>query len=213
MSHHEPDEPTPPTAGAAQGWVTSLLFWLCLVLAATMYGVVALAPKLLSWLTLKQEHYTHQVRLVELERKVKYLGRVVDAMENDADFAAQLARVNFDAARPGDERIAVDPMLSLDARDRPTAAPALPRTASLLVPLLRQVTDRPDLRRALLTIAAALILFAFTFLQEPAIDVMPPGISRSAPAPTDPETPVRPAPRTALFAILARRYRRPSESA
>lgn len=213
MSQHEPDEPTPSTATAAQGWATSLLFWLCLVLAATMYGGVALAPKLLSWLTLKQEHYTHQVRLVQLERKVKYLGRVVDAMENDAEFAAQLARVDFDAARPGDERIAVDSNLSLDARDRPAAAPVLPRTASLLVPLLRQVTDRPELRRALLTIAAALILFAFTFLQEPTIEVAPPATSRLEPVPVAPEAPVPPIPRTSLFESIVKRYWQTSKTA
>lgn len=197
----------------AQGWVTSLLFWLCLVLAASMYGGVALAPKLLSWLTLKQEHYTHQVRLVELERKVKYLGRVVDAMENDAEFAAQLARVDFDAARPGDERIAVDPMLSLDARERPAATPALPRTASLLAPLLRQVTDRPELRRALLTIAAALILFAFTFLQEPAVEGRPSPAPPTETAPTGPQASVPPAARPSLLESLVNRYRRTSESA
>lgn len=193
--------------------MTSLLFWLCLVLAASMYGGVALAPKLLSWLTLKQEHYTHQVRLVELERKVKYLGRVVDAMENDAEFAAQLARVDFDAARPGDERIAVDPMLSLDARERPAATPVLPRTASLLAPLLRQVTDRPELRRALLTIAAALILFAFTFLQEPAVEGRPSPAPPTETAPTGPQASVPPAARPSLLESLVNRYRRTSESA
>lgn len=197
MSTPAPDDPPSQPASAVQGWVTSLLFWLCLLLSATMFASVALAPKLLAWLTLKHEHYTHQVRLVEMERKVTYLGRVVDAMENDPEFASQLARVDFDAVRPGDERIAVDSTLSLDGRERQPEVPAVPRTTSLLTPLLHQITDRPELRRALLTIAAVLILFAFTFLQESAVETL---------APVEVEKPA--APRTSLAELLAQRYRR-----
>lgn len=158
--------PSDTAADGPRGWLVALLFWLCLILAAAMYAAVSLSPKLLAWIELRDEHYAHQVRLVEVERQVSYLGRVVDALENDPEFAAQLARVDFDAARPGDERITVDPSLSLDAHSETPPRSLSPRSHSWSVPLLRQFTDRPDLRRALLTIAAALCVFAFTFLQE-----------------------------------------------
>src|SRR5262245_43263996 len=130
-----------------------------------MYAAVALSPEPLAWTTLREEHYANQVRLVELEKQVKYLGRVVDALEDDPEFAAQLARVDFDAARPGDERITVDPSLSLDARDESRPRTSVDRTP-WYVPFLRQFSDRPELRRALLTIAAVLSIFSFAFLQE-----------------------------------------------
>lgn len=148
------------------GWGSSALFWLCLLVAAAMYGSVALAPKLLASLTLKREHYAQQVRLVDLERRVAYLDRVVEAMESEPEFAAQLARVDFDAARPGDERISVEPALSLDAREIAPSQATPASAATMLIPLLRQLTDRHELRRALLTISAALVIFAFAFLQD-----------------------------------------------
>jgi hypothetical protein len=100
------------------GWILSLAFWLCLLLAGGLYAAVALSPKILAHLHLKQKFYENQIRLVTLERQVQYLGKVVVALENEPDFAAELLRVDFDASRPGDERIAVDRSLSLGA---PTA--------------------------------------------------------------------------------------------
>lgn len=131
-----------------------------------MYAAVSLAPKVLEWATLTQEEYRIQLRLVTLERQVTYLGRVVDALENEPDFAEQLARMDFDARRPGDERISVAPSLTLDARDVQPPPDPTPRHVSLLIPLARQLTERAELRRAMLTGAAALLVFAFTFLNE-----------------------------------------------
>ncbi len=168
MPTSKPDSETQETLSlAARGWAATLTFWGCLLIAAAMYAAVSLAPKMLTWATLKREQYEHQVKLVTLERQVTYLRRVVDAMENDPEFASQLARIDFDAARPGDERITVDPQLSLDAREIPVLVDATPRHVSLLIPLLRQLTDRPELRRALLAASAALAIFAFTFLHDP----------------------------------------------
>jgi hypothetical protein len=194
--------PRAPAEGP-RGWFVSLLFWLCLFLAGAMYAAVALSPKLLAWASLRDEHYGNQVRLVELEKQVKYLGRVVDALEDDPEFAAQLARVDFDASRPGDERITVDPSLSLDARDESRPRATVDRTAWYL-PLLRQFADRPEFRRALLTIAAALSIFSFAFLQEAPSE----GTQAPVPGPTRP-APARPAPRdVSWLEWLKRRYRR-----
>lgn len=161
-----PPQPADMVESAAHAWATSLLFWGSLLISATLYAGVALSPKVLAWSELKREYFENQVRLVTLERQVKYLGRVVDALENEPEFTAQLARIDFDAARPGDERITVDSPLSLDSRDLQPVTVAAPSHLSLAVPLLKHLTERGELRRALLTAAAALTVFAFTFFPE-----------------------------------------------
>jgi hypothetical protein len=153
------------TRESLRAWIVSPAFWLCLVLAAVLYATVALAPKLLTHLLLKHEYYAHQVRLVTLERKAQYLGKVVHALEHDPDFAAELARIDFAAARPGDERIPVDPSLSLEARTEPalsTSAAKLP----WYTPLVRRLATERRLRTATLAFAALLLVAAFTFLNE-----------------------------------------------
>ena len=107
------------------GWIVSLAFWLVLFGAVGIYASVSLSPKLLTYLELHNEYYVNQVRLVRIEKQVDNLSRVVVALENDPNFAAELARIDFDAERPGDERIPVDAELSLDGR---------PANASLAVP-------------------------------------------------------------------------------
>ena len=42
----------PYQARVGQGWLTSLVFWLCLFTAAALYGTVTLSPKLLAFLVL-----------------------------------------------------------------------------------------------------------------------------------------------------------------
>jgi len=146
-------------------WLISLSFWLCLLFAAGLYASASLAPKFLTYLTLRHQCSTNQVRLVTLERQVRYLSKVGDALETEADFAAELARVDFDAARPGDERIPVDRTLNLDARTEPNQAlPAV--TLPWYTPLVKLLAGGRCVRAATLTAAALLTLFAFTFLHD-----------------------------------------------
>jgi cell division protein FtsB len=147
------------------GWFVSLLFWLALLLAALLYGAVALSPKYMAWLETRREYHDGQVRLVALERQVGYLERVVSALESDPQFAAELARVDFDACRPGEEQIPVDARLSLDGLVKETHAV---RAARLpwYTPLVAQAAENEPLRRNLLIAAASMVLFAFTFLHE-----------------------------------------------
>ena len=162
MSNPPADSSRTPTES---GWLVSLLFWLALLLAALLYGAVALGPKYLAWLETRREYHDGQVHLVALERQVGYLERVVSALENDPQFAAELARVDFDAYRPGEEQIPVDARLSLDGLLKET--PAV-RSARLpwYTPLVAQAAQNERLRRNLLIAAALVVLFAFTFLQE-----------------------------------------------
>jgi hypothetical protein len=165
-----PVDTTEPAAEERPGGVgVSVLFWVCLAVAAGLYAAVALSPKLLAWRTVQVERYNNQVRLVTLEWQVKYLRRVASAFENDPQFAAEQARVDFDATRPGDVRIPVAPGLRLDSSD---ALPKFPRPDAELpwyAPLLEAVTVNAELRRGMLVAAALITVAAFTFLQDSAV--------------------------------------------
>src|SRR5262245_13427599 len=104
-----------PTTSSTLGWLASLLFWGCLLVAVSLYGVVVLSPKVIAFLELDQEYRVNQARLVRMERQVEYFDKVAGALEKDPAFAAELARIEFDAAKPGETRIAVDKGLSLQA--------------------------------------------------------------------------------------------------
>jgi len=154
-------------------WVASLAFWICLFVAAGLFASVTLAPRLAAYIDLQAEYQANQVELVRMESRAQYLEKVVEALATDPHFAAEVARIDFDAVRPGDERIAVDKSLSLNAPryDPPeiTAPPSPPWYA----PVARFLSSNPALRPLTLLVAAGLIVVAFTFLHDSA-DERPP---------------------------------------
>jgi hypothetical protein len=134
--------------------------------AAALYAVVALSSKLVVYLHTRNEHYQTQVKLVTLERQVMYLKKVRDALEHDPDFAAEQARVEFGAERPGEDQIAVDE--SLHFTPDPDFDPKAFRQSILpwYTSLLEVFATHPKTRRGFLAAAAVMTLLAFTFLQE-----------------------------------------------
>ena len=165
-----PHEESTEAVSSPRSWGVSILFWLSIVLAMTLYGAVALSPKLLQWRRLKVEKYNNQVKLVTLEWQVKYLKRVVRAFAHDPDFAAEQARVDFGASRPGEERIAVDPSLTLDSR---TSQPVFPKANAKLpwyADTLEMLSTHDGLRHACLLSAAIVTVVSFTFLQESSVE-------------------------------------------
>ncbi|MGE3313798.1 MAG: hypothetical protein AB7O26_01695 [Planctomycetaceae bacterium] len=147
-------------------WIASLAFWLCLVAAAGLFASVTLAPRLAAHLELKEEYQANQIELVGMESRMQYLEKVAEALKNDPQFAAEVARIDFDAARPGDERIAVDKTLSLSAPKYDP--PALPEAevAPWYAPIAETLARSAALRPLTLLVAAALVVVAFTFLHD-----------------------------------------------
>ena len=146
--------------------LVSLLFWLTLIVSASLYSAVALSPKLLSYIELRNQHFQNQVVLVDLEDQVQHLERVATALESDPEFADELARVEFDASRPGDQRVAVQQTLWLDRPDSLSSPVAEAHTLPWYTPLIRAFAGNQELRNYSLAAAAILILMAFTFLHE-----------------------------------------------
>lgn len=154
------------STGRVGGLVISLAFWTGLLTAAGLFAAVNLSPRLVTLLKLRDEQYANQTRLVSLEKQARQLERVVEALEHDPAFAAEMARLEFDALRPGEEVIAVDRTLALDARHAATAEPARQETRAWYLPAVELVATRRELRNTLLLTAAVLVIVAFTWLQE-----------------------------------------------
>ena len=124
---------TAEQSDAHDSWTGSLAFWLALLIAAAAYALVALSPKLLTFIRLRHDYDTTQVQLVSLEHEVSDLQQVADALEHDPEFVRKLASVDFRAQREGEDRIPVDADLQLSIRDNdpvfemPTEALPRPR--------------------------------------------------------------------------------------
>jgi hypothetical protein len=151
-----------------QGWFTSIAFWICLFMAAGLYGTVALAPKLLAYVGLETEYRANQWRLAEIDRQVCHLQRVIDAHTTDPAFVKEQARNAFEVAGADEQRIPVDSHLRLNIESAP--APAASRTSSRRLPwyapLLACVASSHRVGNGLLLGSAALIVYAFAFLYE-----------------------------------------------
>jgi cell division protein FtsB len=148
------------------GWLTSLAFWLCLIAAAALYATVTLSPKLLAFLTLNRAFQANQWKLVSLEKQVDHLQRVIDAQRNDPAFVREQARFDFDVASPDEQRIPVESHLRLKIgtgnADLAVISPDLPWYS----PLLAAVAHSRFVSNMLLGIAALVVLYAFTFLND-----------------------------------------------
>lgn len=156
------------TAESGGSWGASLAFWVCLVVSATVYALVALSPKLLTFVTLNQQYHENQLRLVAVEKQVEHLERVIDALENDPGFSRELARVDFDAGSPDEHRIPVESQLALGNRfPRPDLSVDVPELP-WYTPMIATIATNRQLGTSLLIIDAALLLFAFGFLRTPA---------------------------------------------
>ena len=148
------------------GWMISLAFWVFLFFAATLFAAVVLAPRYLSYLNLQNEYLVNQVQLVSLENQVEYLREIAHSLEHDPEFRSEVARVDFDAVRPGEERIAVDPDLALDVPQWNPGQTIPVTNRSWYVPMLGVLSENQKVRASILLSAAVIVVLSFTFLHE-----------------------------------------------
>jgi hypothetical protein len=152
------------------GMMISLGFWFCLLISAVLFAVVALSPKLLTYLQLRHQFDSNQLQLVALERQAGQLRRVVEAVRDDEDFAAELTRIEFDAVQPDEEILPVDGSLTLDAIATGSSTSLLAVMDPWYEPVVRFLASDARSRLSILGSAALLVVISFTILQpdEPA---------------------------------------------
>ena len=160
-----------PSNQSSRSWAVSLSFCGCWLLAVGLYASVALSPKFANYIRLRNDFHVTQFELVELEREVNYLSRVAGALERP-DFSEELARVDFDASRPGDERVRVKPKgspISRETIDASAPEDLVGRPAMAFpwyMPLVDMLASDAKLRETLLIAAGVILLVAFTFLHD-----------------------------------------------
>ena len=154
--------PTPaPQSESHASWLGSIAGWLCLFLAAGFYGAIHLSPRLLTMVKLQHEYDTNQLRLVSLEEQVQGLGRMARALEHDPDFAAAMARSEFTADRPGEQRIPVEPHLTQQPHDLAPHLEVPEPGWPWYTTLLKVIVEYRPVNTGLLVASAILVILAF----------------------------------------------------
>lgn len=142
-------------------WIVSVVFWFTLFVAAVIYAAVALAPKYERLLVLERDHAVGQWQLVSLEKRVQQLDRVARALEEDPQFAAELARSRFGAVDPDKAAIAISDELQINAT-------AQTKPVEVELPwyygTVKEFASNVALRWSSLAVASFLILLGFGFL-------------------------------------------------
>jgi len=147
-------------------WAVSLCFWFALLLAAAVYGAVALSPKFSVWHKVRSEYRHNVSQLVALEDDVDYLERVETALKTDPEFVQRLAGVSRQGDADGEELIPVSGSLLFGHSDEDPAAPTIAAAPPFFDGIILRVASDTQLRTILLCFAACLTVFAFTFLND-----------------------------------------------
>ena len=158
--------PADSERASRSSWLTSVAVWLCLFAAGGLYATVTLSPKLLTFFQLHRDYHANQWKLVSLKEQVDHLQRVIDAQKNDPAFVREQARDDFDVAAPDEQRIPVDSRLRLNIGTGNANLVVVPRDLPWHTGLLAVVARSRAAANTLLGLAAFLVLYAFTLLNE-----------------------------------------------
>ena len=154
------------SADGASSWAVSLCFWSALLVSASVYAVVALAPKFAVWNQVRHEYRRNTEQMIALEEDVDYLERVEVALKTDPEFVQRLAGLSKPNADNNEEFIPVSGNLLFGyMADEAVARPNLPKQPPYHG-LVMSLATRSRLRTGLLAFSACLTVFAFTFFND-----------------------------------------------
>lgn len=166
---NEQTSETPQLDAAEASWAVSVCFWFTLLLAASIYGSVALAPKLSVWKKVRAEYQANLQQLVTLEKDVDYLERVDTALQTDPEFVKNLMDFSngFETSK-GDGDSEFIPVSGNLLFGRSDEAITVSQTAApdMIDGLLHHLATWRGLRLVLLLVSAFLTMFAFTFFND-----------------------------------------------
>lgn len=155
-----------PSAEPWSGMAVSMTFWLLLLAAAVLFAFVSLSPKALTYLTLWDQFQSQQEELVQLEQQQTELNRVIAALNDDPQFAAEMARLEFDAVRPGEEILTVESSLALEPHAVRKSPAGRSERGSAWRPWIAAAVQSQSLRMGCLLAAATLVLVAFGWMHD-----------------------------------------------
>jgi len=138
---------------------------MCLLSSAVLFASVSLAPRLVEWHELKLSTLDRQQQLVEVEQHIQHLEKVVQALEHDPHFQAEIVRREIGAPAEG-ESIPLEKSLTVDLMVPNVSAPNIPLVTPWYIPILKALSVPSDWRRRVLWVSAGFCLFAFVALRE-----------------------------------------------
>ncbi len=159
----------PPPAPPERSILVPLAFWMCLLSSAALFASVALAPRLVEWHELHLATLQRQQQLVQLERHIQHLEKVVHALEFDPHFQSEVIRREIGGPTEG-ESIPLEKSLTVDVAMPAVEGPNVPLVVPWYIPIFQTLSVPTDWRRRLLWVSAGLCLFAFVALREPRSD-------------------------------------------
>ncbi len=159
-------ESIPPTTdgyNSSTVRAVSLAFWITLLIAALIYGSVALAPRLFAWIQIRHDFLTNAHQLQALETEIDYLERVRAALKSDPQFVRRMAAASIADDIGEANMIPVSGTLIFGSEDQ-----LQHRMPEIQVPMgtamVRRFASDRQLRTVLLTSVSLLVVFAFTVL-------------------------------------------------
>jgi cell division protein FtsB len=158
----------------------SIGFWLCLFCGLGLFAAAFLAPRLVARDRLSQELVASSQRLQEAEQRYRQMQRTIEALRTDPEFASELARVQLDAVRSGEEVLRVPAGMGLQLTDSLPAQQIVPAegvagglASSPVTQFAKYLDSRPRLRWTMLGLSGALVLLGFGFCVPRPISVPP----------------------------------------
>jgi hypothetical protein len=151
----------------------SLAFWMCLLLAVSLYALVVLSPKLARCARRAEELARMQRHLCDLRQQLEFGDRLTEEWQSNPEFRASLTRGPSTDASPEGRRIRVEDGLRFQARassfpedPRPTGPDSLSRARRLSLKIVHAMAGSRLMQAVGLSFAAAVLVAAFTFLTD-----------------------------------------------
>ena len=160
-----PEEPTQSVSPVAS-LILSVLFWGALGMAAALYGVLVLSPRLLESERLRLRCLKNQVELVRLRKETAHLRQVSEALRSDAEFRARVASSELHVLPEGRRHLPVATGLGYDPRIPATAEPDPAIQPVWYYSILESLAGSPEVRWRCGSAALAILLTAFFCLND-----------------------------------------------
>lgn len=91
-----------PIRASSVSKVTSLAFWVALLISALIWGLILFAPRILNWELQFQRYSANALALQKLRKEIAWWEQVLFTLKYDATFAQRVTRWELDGTGTGD---------------------------------------------------------------------------------------------------------------
>ena len=150
---------------SVSGLIVSLLAWLCLLAGASLFASIALAPKIVENIRLRDLFSVGQLNLISVENQNERLQLVAKAIREDREFVNELTRVEFDAVLSDEEIIPVADDLKLNRNQFKIQEIEAVTPQVWYLPWLSRLAEDRTVRTGILYSSAMIVVASFIGFQ------------------------------------------------